>query len=65
MMMTLFDDDQIMKAYTKDIREETAKETAKEMIRDGELPLEKIAKYVPSLSMEELEKLKEEVLQKA
>lgn len=65
MMMTLFDDDQIMKAYTKDIREETAKETAKEMIRDGELPLEKIAKYVPSLSMEELKKLKEEVLQKA
>lgn len=73
MMMTLFDDDQIMKAYTKDIREEAAKEaakkaareTAKEMIQDGDLPLEKIAKYVPSLSMEELEKLKEEVLQMA
>lgn len=75
MMMTLFDDDQIMKAYTKDIREEAAKEAAKkaakeaaketalEMLKDGDIPLEKIAKYVPALTMEELRQLKEEVLQ--
>ncbi len=29
MMMTLFDEEQILKAYTKDIRESTARETAK------------------------------------
>lgn len=73
-MMTLFDDDQILEAYANDIREEAAKEAeekaakeakrmATEMIKDGELPLEKIARYVPSLSMEELKKIKEEVLQ--
>ena len=38
-MMTLFDDEQILKAYTKDIENHTAKETAREtaerMIKDG------------------------------
>lgn len=33
------------------------------MIKDGDIPLEKIARYVPSLSMEELKKLEAEVLQ--
>ena len=59
MMMTLFDDEQILKAYTKDI----ARETAIRMIKDGEMPLEKIARYVPSLSIEELKELEAEVLQ--
>ena len=61
MMMTLFDDEQILKAYTKDI----SKETAIKMIKDGEIPLEKIARYLPSLSMEELKELEAEVLQLA
>ena len=67
MMMTLFDDEQILKAYKKDIARETARETAKEtareMIKDGEMPLEKIARYVPSLSIEELKTLQNEVMQ--
>lgn len=33
------------------------------MIKDGEMPLEKIARYVPSLSIEELKELEAEVLQ--
>lgn len=61
MMMTLFDDEQILKAYIKDI----ARESAIQMLRDGELPLEKIARYVPSLTMEELKELEAEVLQLA
>ena len=61
MMMTLFDDEQILKAYTKDI----SKKTAIKMIKDGEIPLEKIARYLPSLSMEELKELEAEVLQLA
>ena len=56
-MMTLFDDEQILKAYTKDIQDNTTKETAKEtavrMIKKGKMPLEEIADYVPSLSYEE------------
>ena len=62
-MMTLFDDDQILKAYTKDIEEQTARQTAERMIRDGEMPLEKIARYVPALSLEELKELEAEIMQ--
>ena len=61
MMMTLFDDEQILKAYTKDI----SRETAVKMIEMGKLSLEEIAKCVPSLSMEELKELEAEVLQLA
>lgn len=72
-MMTLFDDEEIMEtyleAYAKDIDDNVtrreARETAERMIRDGELSLEKIAHYVPSLSMDELKKLETEVLQMA
>ena len=71
MMMTLFDDEQILKAYTKDIKDSTARETAKEiaretaerMIKDGEMSLEKIARYVPVLSFSELKEIEAEVIQ--
>lgn len=68
-MMTLFDDEQILKAYAKDIEDSTVKETAKRtaerMIKKGKMTLEEIAEYVPSLSFEELKKLKEEMMQRA
>ena len=51
----------------EDMRNEAARETAREaarrMIQKGKLPLEEIADYVPALSMEELKKLEEEVMQ--
>ena len=40
-------------------------QTAERMIKDGELSLEKIARYVPALSMEELKELEAEVMQLA
>ena len=43
----------------------SARETARRMIKDGELSLEKIARYVPSLSMDELKELEAEVMQLA
>ncbi|MCM1126406.1 MAG: hypothetical protein NC429_08025 [Lachnospiraceae bacterium] len=64
-MMTLFDDEQILKAYTKDIEKETARETAERMIKDGEMSLEKIARYVPALTLEELKELEAEIMQLA
>ena len=64
-MMTLFDDEQVLEAYTKDIKNGEARETAERMIKDGELSLDKIARYVPSLSMDELRKLEAEVMQMA
>ncbi len=52
----------------EDMRNEAAldyaKETAKKMIKDGEMPLEKISHYV-SLSMDELKELEAEVMQLA
>ena len=63
MMMTLFDDEQILKAYANDIKNDTERKTAMQMIKDGEMPLEKIARYVPSLSIKELKELEAEVLQ--
>lgn len=64
-MMSLFDEEQIMKIYTKDVEKETERKTAERMIKDGELSLEKIARYVPMLSMDELKELEAEVTQLA
>ncbi len=66
MMMTLFDDEQILKAYAKDIEDsterKTERKTAIQLIKKGKMSLEEIAECVPSLSMDELKELKEEVL---
>ena len=72
-MMTLFDDEQILKAYTKDIKDSTAKETAREtaretaerMIKMGKLSLEEVATCVPSISIEELKEMEAEIMQLA
>ncbi len=68
-MMSLFDDEQIMRTYLRDAANTAAYEadraTAERMIKDGEMSLEKIARYVPSLSMDELKELEAEVMQLA
>lgn len=72
-MMTLFDDEQILKAYAKDIKDEGVREGAREgarktaeiMIKEGKLSLEEIARYVPALSMEELKEIEAEIMQLA
>ncbi len=76
-MMSLFNDEQIMKTYWKDmentltntltdkITHDKDRETAEKMIKDGELSLEKIARYVPSLSMDELRELEARIMQLA
>ena len=69
MMMTLFDDEQILKAYTKDIEDnkekETEKNTAERLIKIGKMSLEEIASCVPSLSLEELKELESNIMQLA
>ena len=68
-MMTLFDDEQILKAYTKDIEnnkeKETERKTAERMIKKGKMTLEEIADCVPSLSFNELKKIEAEIMQLA
>lgn len=61
-MMTLFDDEQILKAYAKDIEDNTARNTAERMIKKGKMTLEEIADYVPTLSLEELKEIELEVM---
>ncbi len=67
--MTLFDDEQILKAYAKDIADSAAKkdarETATRLIKKGKMSLDDIAECVPTLSMEELKEIETEVLQLA
>ena len=64
-MMSLFDEEQIMKSFIRSERHDANRETAERMIKDGELSLEKIARYVPALSMEELKELEAEIIQLA
>ncbi len=62
---SLFDDEQIMRTYAKDIEKETERKTAERMIRKGKMTLEEIADYVPSLSFEKLKEIEAEVMQLA
>lgn len=64
-MMTLFDDEQVLEAYAEDIKNSEARETAERMIKMGKLSLEEISLCVPSLSLDELRKLEAEVMQLA
>ena len=61
-MMSLFDEEQIIKSFIRSERHDADRETAERMIKDGELSFEKIARYVPALSMEELEEIEAEVM---
>ena len=62
-MMTLFDDEQILKAYAKDITHREARKTAEKLIRKGKMSLDEIADCVPALTFDELKKLEAEVMQ--
>ena len=61
-MMSLFDEEQIMRTYAKDIERETERKTAERMIRKGKMTLEEIADYVPALSFDELKEIEAEVM---
>ncbi len=66
-MMSLFNDEQIMKTYWKDMENSLAhkkdRETAERLIKMGKLSLEEIGLCVPTLSFDELKELEAEVMQ--
>lgn len=66
-MMSLFDDEQIMKTYWKDMENTLAhkkdRETAERMIKKGKMTLEEIADYIPTLSLDELKEIEIEIMQ--
>ena len=64
-MMSLFDEEQIMKSFIRSERHDEARETAERMIKIGKLSLDEIAQCVPSLTLDELKELEIEVMQLA
>ncbi|MCM1105507.1 MAG: hypothetical protein NC355_01055 [Blautia sp.] len=62
-MMSLFDDEQIMKSYIKSEKHDTEKAMAEQLIRKGKMTLEEIADCVSSLSFDELKEIEAEVMQ--
>jgi len=61
-MMSLFDEEQIIKSFIRSERHDEARETAERMIKKGKLSLEEIADYIPSLSFDELKEIEAEVM---
>ncbi|MCI8528800.1 MAG: hypothetical protein HFH82_06565 [Lachnospiraceae bacterium] len=62
-MMTLFDDEQIYKAFENDIKQEAAKNKAIFMIQKGKIAIDEIAEYFPELSEEDRKEIESQVLQ--
>ena len=61
-MMSLYDEEQIMKSIIRSERHDADRETAERFIKKGKMTLEDIAECVPSLSLSELKELETEVM---
>ena len=59
-MMSLFDEEQIMKSFIKSERHDEARETAERLIKKGKMSLDEIAECIPTLSFDELKELEAE-----
>ena len=64
-MMSLFDDEQIMKSFIKSERHDAERAMAEQLIKKGKMTLEEIADCVSSLSFDELKEIEAEVMQLA
>ena len=64
-MMSLFDEEQIMKSFIKSERHDEARETAERLIKKGKMTLEDIAECVPLLPFDELKEIEAEIMQLA
>ena len=63
MMMTLFDEEQVMRAYVESEKKEAEKGTIGRMLQKGKLTVDEIADYFPDLSVEEIMEIKKELFQ--
>ena len=62
-MMRLFNDEQIMRTYAKDMKRQTLMENAKHMLKMGKLTVEEITACYPDLTMDDARKTEEEIMQ--
>ena len=64
-MMTLFDNEQIMRTYARDIKKETLMEKAALMIKKGKISIDEVGEYFPELLESDIKELEAEVMQLA
>ena len=64
-MMSLFDEEEIMKTYAKDIEKETARKKAKLMLSNGRITIQEMPVFFPELTEEEAREIETEVMQLA
>ena len=64
-MMSLFDDEQIMRTYAKDMARETTKKNAITMLKKGRITVEEIPTFFPELTSDDVEEIEKEVMQLA
>ena len=62
-MMSLFDDEQIMRTYAKDIKRETLMEKAMLMLQKGKINIDEVNEYFPELPESDIKELEAEIVQ--
>ena len=64
-MMSLFDEEQIMKSFIRSERYDVAKEKALLMLQSGKITVDEISKFFPELVESDIKELESEVMQLA
>ncbi|MCH5342458.1 MAG: hypothetical protein J1E64_00355 [Acetatifactor sp.] len=62
-MMSLFDDEQIMRTYAKDIARETLIEKATLMLKKGKINIDEVSEYFPELLESDIKEIETEIMQ--
>lgn len=64
-MMSLFDDGQIMRTYAKDIKRETLMEKAMLMLKKGKITIDEVSEYFPELLESDIKEIEAAIMQLA
>ena len=64
-MMSLFDDEQIMRTYAKDMERETTKRNVITMIERGRIKVEEVSAFFPELTSDDVKEIERAVMQLA
>ena len=64
-MMSLFDDEQIMRTYAKDMERETTKRNVITMIERGRIKVEEVSAFFPELTSDDVEEIERAVMRLA
>lgn len=62
-MMTLFDEERIMRTYVASERRDAVRDAVEKMLKAGKMSAEEIAEYFSELSVDDIRKIEKELLQ--